>query len=63
MHGVFRMPGIALALYVAPALARGRVHARSGIGGRDFDRRTDGWGRWSAIVCYALLSAALTFVF
>lgn len=57
------MLGAALALYVALSLVRGQVHARSGMWARDFYRDTDGWRYWSAIVSYALLGAALIFVF
>jgi hypothetical protein len=57
------MLGVAVAFYVALSLARGQVHARSGMWSRDFYRDTDAWGYWSAIVCYTLLSAALIFAF
>jgi hypothetical protein len=59
----FRVLGAALACYVVHALLRGHVFARSGVWGRDFDRDGDRWGYWSALVAYALLSAALLFVF
>ena len=63
MHGPFRILGVALAFYIAFALASGHVYARSGPWGRDFARDSDTWGYWSAIACYALLSAALLFIF
>ncbi len=63
MHGPFRVLGVALACYIGFALARGHVYARSGPWGRDFARDSDAWRYWSAIASYALLSAALMFIF
>lgn len=63
MDGLFRLLGILLACYVALALQRGVVYAKSGPWGRHFDRDDDPFHYWSAIVCYVLLSLALLFVF
>ena len=63
MHGLFRILGTALAFYLVFALRSGRVYARSGAWGRDFARDSAPRGYWSAITCYALLSAALILVF
>jgi hypothetical protein len=63
MHGLFRILGVAVAFYVAVALRSGHVYARSGPWGRDFERGSDGWRYWSAIVTYSLLGIALIFIF
>ncbi|MGH9643435.1 MAG: alpha/beta fold hydrolase [Terriglobales bacterium] len=63
MHGLFRILGVAVAFYVVVALRSGHVYARSGPWGRDFERDSDGWRYWSAIVSYSLLSIALIFIF
>jgi len=63
MHGSFRILGVALAFYVAAALRRGHVYARSGLWGRNIERDGEPFSYWCAILAYALLSAALMFVF
>ncbi|HEX5459786.1 MAG TPA: hypothetical protein VFX20_07425 [Steroidobacteraceae bacterium] len=63
MRGLFRILGVAVAFYVVLALLSGHVYARSGPWGRDFERSSDAWRYWSAVVCYALLSVALIFIF
>jgi hypothetical protein len=63
MHGPFRILGVALACYLVFALVRGHVYARSGAWGRDFERAGNPCGYWSAMASYALLSAALMFIF
>lgn len=61
MQAWFRQLGLLLGVYLAGALHSGHVYARSGLFGRDL--RRDARGHWSAVVAYALLTAALLFVF
>ncbi len=63
MSELFRVLGIALGCYVAYGLATGTVYAKSGVFGRNFSRDEDGFGYWSAIGAYTLLSVALVFWF
>jgi hypothetical protein len=63
MHGLFRILGLILALYVVRSYVLGQVYARSGAWGREFARSTDPWGYWSAICSYSLLSLGLLFLF
>lgn len=63
MDGLFKLLGILLGCYVALSLQRGVVFAKSGPWGRTYRRDEHGLAYWSAIVCYALLSLALLFIF
>lgn len=63
MDGLFKLLGILLACYVALALQRGVVYAKSGPWGRHYRRDDDRFGYWGAIVSYVLLSLALIFIF
>jgi hypothetical protein len=63
MHALFRLLGVLLAAYLIQALHSGHVYARSGLFGRDLSRDAEPCGYWSAVVAYALLAAALLFVF
>ena len=63
MHALFRLLGMLLAAYLIQALHSGHVYARAGLFGRDLSRDTEPSGYWSALVAYALLAAALLFVF
>jgi hypothetical protein len=63
MESLFKLLGLLLACYVALALQRGVVFAKSGPWGRSYWRDVDGLAYWSAIVCYVLLSVALIFIF
>jgi hypothetical protein len=63
MHALFRLLGVLLVAYLIQALHRGHVYARSGLFGRDLSRAAQPVSYWSAVVAYALLAAALLFVF
>lgn len=63
MDIVFKLLGVALGCYVARALARGSVYAKSGVWGRTFTRSDNAFGYWSAIGAYTLLAIALALVF
>lgn len=63
MHALFRLLGVLLAAYLIQALHSRHVYARAGLFGRDLSRDAEPLGYWSALVAYALLAAALLFVF
>lgn len=63
MHTLFRLLGVLLVAYLIQALHSGHVYARSGLFGRDLSRDAEPVSYWSAVVAYALLGAALLFVF
>ena len=63
MHALFRLLGVLPAAYLLQALHSGHVYARSGLFGRDLSRDAEPFGYWSALVAYALLAAALVFLF
>ncbi len=63
MHTLFRLLGVLLVAYLIQALHSGHVYARSGLFGRDLSRDAEPVSYWSAVVAYALLAAALLFVF
>ena len=57
------MLGVLLVAYLIQALHSGHVYARSGLFGRDLSRDAEPASYWSAVVAYALLAAALLFIF
>ncbi len=57
------MLGVLLVAYLIQALHSGHVYARSGLFGRDLNRDAEPASYWSAVVAYALLAAALLFIF
>jgi hypothetical protein len=59
----FKLLGAALVIYVAYALAYGRVYARHGVWGKSYSRDDDPWSYWSSIVVYVGLAVALLFIF
>ena len=63
MQALFRLLGVLLVAYLIQALHSGHVYARSGLFGRDLSRDAEPVSYWSAVVAYALLAAALLFVF
>lgn len=63
MKPVFTLLGIALACYVAWALGRGEIAARSGIRLRSVRRSESPRQFWFVAGCYLLLALALIFVF
>jgi hypothetical protein len=63
MRTLFRLLGVLLVACLIQALHRGHVCARSGLFGRDLSRAAQPVSYWSAVVAYALLAAALLFVF
>jgi hypothetical protein len=60
---MFKAIGILVALYTAYSAARGKVYAKSGVGGRLVARRDSPHYFWTVIVIYAGLSVALMTVF
>jgi hypothetical protein len=63
MRSVFRPLGVVISRYVAYALARGEIYARSGIWGKAFRRDENEFGYCSAVISYGLLASALVFLF
>jgi hypothetical protein len=60
---MFRLLGVALAVYVAWAVLQGRVHAKRRAWGETIARDAAPERFWTVIVIYSALSAALVFVF
>ena len=60
---LFDLLGALLALYLAWALARGEVVARSGPGARRIVRALSPRSYWAVMAVYAALAAALVLVF
>lgn len=60
---IFKGLGVIVALYVAYALTVGKVYARRGPWGVTWARSKNPFWYWSTVVIYAILSAALAFVF
>jgi hypothetical protein len=60
---MFKLVGVAVALYVVYALSRGEVFAKHGIWGVTRKRNEQPVQFWSTIVIYTMLSAALFFIF
>jgi hypothetical protein len=60
---IFKGLGVVLALYVAYALSVGKVYAKRGPWGVTWARSENPFWYWSTVVIYAILSAALAFLF
>lgn len=60
---MFKLLGLALAIYTLRAAYTGQVHAKAGIGGRAVARADDPEYFWVVIVIYFGLSIALITVF
>lgn len=60
---MFKLLGIALALYTAHAAMAGRVYIKSGPGGRAVERQHERGYFWVCIAIYAALSVALLTLF
>ena len=60
---MFKALGVLVALYVAYAVTRGEVYAKSGAWGRTVARADSPEYFWIVIAIYAGLSLALIFVF
>jgi hypothetical protein len=60
---LFDLLGALLALYLAYALARGEVVAKSGPGARRIRRDDSPRGFWTVVGIYAALAAALVVLF
>ncbi len=60
---MFKLLGIAVAVYTIDAARRGRVFARAGIWGRTVTREASPEYFWVIIAVYALLALALLLVF
>jgi len=58
---MFKLVGVAVALYVVYALSRGEVFAKHGIWGVTRKRDEQPVQFWSTIVIYTMLSAALDY--
>ncbi len=63
MKPFFVLLGILLAIYIAVAVHRGEVIARSGPGMRRIRRDETAGYFWAVIAIYACLSLALLFLF
>lgn len=60
---LFDVLGVLLALYLAWALVRGEVLAKSGPGARRFVRGESPRGYWTTMAIYAALAVALVVAF
>ena len=60
---IFKGLSVVVALYVAYALSVGKIYARRGPWGVTWARSENPFWYWSTVVIYAILSAALAFVF
>jgi hypothetical protein len=60
---MFKALGFVVAMYVAYAATKGEVYAKSGPWGRTVSRDESPGYFWTVIAVYALLAAALVFVF
>ena len=60
---IFKALSVIVALYVAYALSVGKVYAKRGLRGVTCARSENPLWYWSTVVIYAILSAALAFVF
>lgn len=63
MSALFKLLGVALAIYTLYAAATGEVFAKAGAGGRAVSRRESPAYFWVVVAIYAMLSVALVFFF
>lgn len=60
---MFKLVGIAIAIYTLYAVMRGEVHAKDGPGGRIVSRVRSPEYFWTVVVTYSALAIALLTVF